>query len=181
MESRDRYRLFLLGLWVSFSHGWTKDNLSFTLKKTLTLCPRKALNTLYSAASPQPSSEKNDFLLIMLELSAISRVMLVPKNIHAALSVQGPELAGLGLASSVAQPLPFLQPQERLIYHRIHLLFMKTSEREQTRCLKGNSRNSPNHRSAWICRGTGVLSLQFSSSMPSLFYDVSVSFWSWKT
>ena len=63
--SRDGHQLFLLGPRVSLGYRWTKNNLSFALKKALTLPHSKAPNSPRSAASPQPSPENKAFLLMV--------------------------------------------------------------------------------------------------------------------
>lgn len=71
------------------------------------------------------------------------RDVLVPRDRHAALSPQDPELAGRGRAWLVAPPLPSLQPQKGRTYNRIHFfLLKKTSLREQPHCL-GRDSESP--------------------------------------
>lgn len=127
MVSCDRYQLFLLEPWVSFSYGQTKEDLFLLGMKDLTLYHRKALNTLHSAASPQCYSGKNDFLLMMLGLFPLPETHWCPGTSWSFVR-SDPEPFGPGLALSVATPPPSSWPQERLIYNRINFLsFRKTS------------------------------------------------------
>lgn len=78
-------------------------------KKALTLHHSKALNTPHSAASPPPSPEKKDFLLMVLgPFASPETCWCSGTDRHAALSPQDPELAGWGPAWSVVPPLPSL-------------------------------------------------------------------------